>query len=203
MPEIADVAVYKQYVDATSLHKRIQHVSVEATRLLKGVSKTSLGRCMHGRRLEKTVRHGKYLFLQLGAGRWLVLHFGMTGDLKYFGDSKDKPQYAQVLIDFDNGDHLAYVSRRKLGAVTLTDKVSRFVSDHNLGPDALAIDKDRFKQLIGHRRGSVKSWRMNQAIVAGIGNVYSDEIVFQAGIDPRRKVNDLSEQDINRLYEKL
>lgn len=203
MPEIPDVEVYKRYVDATSLHQRIQHVSVETIRLLKGVSKTSLGRYLHGHCLEKTKRHGKYLFVQLDAGKWLVLHFGMTGDLKYFRHGNDKPDYTRVLFDFDNGYHLAYISKRKLGAITLTDQVSRFVADQHLGPDALDMDLRRFKESTGRRRGSVKTWLMNQTVVAGIGNVYSDEILFQARIHPRRKVGDLSEADIERLYRKL
>ena len=82
MPELPDVEIFKQYLDATSLHKLIEKVDVNNATVLAGVSASELSRTLRGRRFESARRHGKYLLVQLDDGSWLILHFGMTGYLK-------------------------------------------------------------------------------------------------------------------------
>ena len=133
-----------------------------------------------------------------------MLHFGMTGWLSYYEQKADRPPYTQLLIGFDNGHHLAYVDPRKLGRIALTDRPSSFVKAHRLGLDALALDFDRFRELASRqRRGAIKPWLMNQEIIAGVGNVYADEILFQTRIDPRRNADALDEAELKRLFKSL
>jgi formamidopyrimidine-DNA glycosylase len=200
MPELPDVEVYKQYLDATALHQRIERVQVHEPDLLSGTSVQGLGRILKGRTLETTRRHGKYLLVAVDDDHWLALHFGMTGELRYFGDGEDEPDYSQCLIAFDNGMNLAYVSRRKLGRIFPVKSPAALIDDRGLGEDALAVDEKHFRALAAEHRGSVKSWLMNQAVIAGIGNVYSDEILFQAGIYPGRSLATLDSRDLTRLY---
>ena len=203
MPKLPDVECYKRYLDATSLHQAIDHVRVDQPGILEGTSPQALGRQLKGRRFEHTRRHGKYLFVDLSGDGWLVLHFGMTGDLRYFRNPEDVPEYTDLLFVFDNGFHLAYIAPRKLGLVTVVDKMAAFVRDKQLGPDALTLDYKRFRELAVSWRGGVKSWLMDQQSIAGIGNIYSDEILFQSGIHPRRAVKGLSETEIKNLYKNM
>lgn len=204
MPELPDVEVYRRYLTATALHKRIDHVHVECPTLLSGTSPQGLGRVLKGKTFESARRHGKYLFIELNNGeRWLVMHFGMTGDLKYFQHEQDQPDFTQLLIAFRDGSFLAYSAPRKLGLIALTDRPPAFAAERELGPDALSFSEKAFVKLASQRRGGVKSWLMDQHTISGLGNVYSDEILFRAGIHPRRAVSDIDEAGLKRLYRSM
>jgi formamidopyrimidine-DNA glycosylase len=202
MPELPDVETFRRYLDATSLHQEIEKVEVRSRQILEGVSAQELKDGLEGRTFESTRRHGKYLFVELDDANWLVLHFGMTGHLKYFKDMEKDPPYDRLLITFANGYHLAYDAQRKLGEVALTEDVEEFIEEKGWGPDALksSFDLAAFKEALAGRRGMAKSTLMNQHIVAGIGNVYSDEILFQMGIHPRTKVNQLDGETLEELF---
>lgn len=200
MPELPDAEVYRRYIDATSLHSPVTGVEVPSPAVLRGTTPQGLGRALKGRPFEETRRHGKYLFIQLGDDcRYLVLHFGMTGEPAYAAGGGPAPEYTACRFRFDDGGSLAYVAPRKLGRVSVTGSLSGFIEEHELGPDALSLSQEQFRRLAEGRRGSLKSFLMNQGVMAGIGNVYSDEILFQAGIHPRRAVSDLDGAGLDAL----
>jgi len=202
MPELPDVEVVKQYADATSLHQKVQAVRVGERRMLEGVSAEELASRLEGHIFEATQRHGKYLFLGLGDANWLMLHFGMTGDLKYFKDPDKKPEYEQLLIDFSNGYHLAYDAPRKLGKIGMVEDIGSFVKEKGLGPDVMksSFDFGTFQDTVAGRRAMLKTTLMDQRLMAGIGNVYSDEILFQTRVHPRTQINQLGEQKLEEVF---
>lgn len=203
MPELPDLAVYKHYFDATSLHQEISAVDLKEGGLLKNTSLSELKDALLGHEFLSTRRYGKWLFSELDHDPWLVLHFGMTGELKYFRDQDDVPQYSQLLICFANGDQLAYVSIRKLGEIRFIQEVDPFLQAKQLGPDAQTLDQAQFLALLKDRRGMIKSALMDQQLIAGIGNVYSDEILFQAGIHPRTPVSELEIVQLRKIFRQL
>ena len=203
MPELPDVEVFKRYLEATVLQKTIIAVEVKSDRILEGVSPELLQKTLRNRQFQSTYRHGKHLLVALDQGLWLTLHFGMTGYLKYFKHLEKDPEHDRLLVSFDNGFHLAYVCQRKLGAVGLTDEVDNFIDEKELGPDALSLDLEGFRQALQGTRGSIKSFLMNQKHVAGIGNVYSDEILFQSRLHPKSQVNKLNAAAVKRLFEAM
>ncbi len=200
MPELPDVETFRSYIDATALHKRVERATDVDTDLLVGTAAASLKRRLSDATLERTQRHGKYLGLQLDAGAWLVLHFGMTGYPEYAKRNGDPPQHTRLLLQFDNGYHLAYVNQRKLGQVRIVADFAQFVADEKLGPDALAIEQDAFVDLLADGRGTLKTRLMNQNLIAGLGNVYVDEICFQAQLHPGVGVADLGDDDATELW---
>lgn len=203
MPELPDVGVFKRYLDATSLHKTIERVDLRDERMLGRTTGREFRRALTGDRFEGSRRHGKYLFAMLGRQGALVLHFGMTGFLRYFKDEEDDPGHNVIRIAFDNGYSLFYNSHRRLGVVEITDDPAGFIESKGLAPDALRMDAAQFDDRLKARRGHIKSVLMNQHAVAGLGNVYADEVLFQAGIHPRRKVRDLSTAERHRLRRAL
>lgn len=189
MPELPDVQVFKEYVDATSLHQEITGVHADAGGLRETGSLRTLRRRLEGRRLLSARRHGKHLFLKIEDDGWLRLHFGMTGSLPYFkGD--ETPEHAKLLLDFPEGYHLAYANVRKFGEIGLVDDVDAFVEEEGLGPDALDLDLEGFRERLAGRRGTIKGTLTNQAVLAGLGNEYTDEILFQARVEPDRMPDD-------------
>ena len=204
MPELPDVEIFRDYFQATCLHQKITGLHLESMELVKGISGTKLREQLEGRSFTAAARHGKYLFGVTGGGS-LVLHFGMTGFLKYFKKDEAAPDYLKLRIEFANGFQLGYDCRRKLGQIGWTTNRNRYIQAKGLGPDALAegFDLDSFLQLLKNRHGSIKGLLMNQQALAGIGNVYSDEMLFQAGIHPKRPVDDLQDEEKQRLYDNL
>lgn len=202
MPELPDVEAMRRYLDATSLHQQIEGIKAESCRVFRDVQIEVLRATLEGHALKSTRRHGKWLFAALDDGHWLVLHFGMTGDLKYFREMEEEPEYDRLLVRFSNGYHLAYKSQRKLGQVNLAEDVRSFIEKKDLGPDALSPDfgLEAFQEVLSGRRGMAKSTLMNQHIIAGIGNVYSDEILFHAGVHPGTPLDRLDARTLGKMF---
>lgn len=200
MPELPDVESYRRYLQRHGLHKKIEGVTVGAGGILKGVSVQSLGRMLKGRRFERARRHGKHLFAAIDDGRWLAFHFGMTGRLEHFRKGQEDPPYDRLRFDFAGGEHLVYVNQRMLGRVELVDDADDFIRRKRLGPDAASVDAGTFRDRLGTRRGGVKAALMDQGLFAGIGNIYSDEILYHAKIHPRTDVAALDGATVQRLY---
>ncbi|MGD2175794.1 MAG: DNA-formamidopyrimidine glycosylase family protein [Candidatus Brocadiaceae bacterium] len=200
MPELPDVAMVKRYLDATGLHQEVTEVEVRDDYVLKGVSPDRLADAARGSQFCSSTRHGKNLLVELTGGPWLRLHFGMTGNLKYFKRLADDPEYDRILLTFGTGYHLAYVCQRKLGRVSLAESPEQFVSEEGIGPDALEIGREQFADLLIQRRGALKARLMDQHLIAGLGNIYSDEVLFRARLHPRQEVEELSRGDLRRLH---
>src|SRR5215207_1423235 len=200
MPELPDVEVFKRYVNSTSLHQKIESVEVHNSKVLGSVSASKLQSTLKGRMFESTRRHGKNLFVELDDGGWLLMHFGMTGRLKYCKDMDQDPPHDRFLISFENQYHLAFDCQRLLGNVDLIGDLEKFIGEKKLGPDLLELDSVSFRGRFGGRKGAVKSALMNQQAVAGVGNIYSDEILFQARIHPGTRIERLDDAALEKLF---
>jgi formamidopyrimidine-DNA glycosylase len=205
MPELPDVELYKRYLDEHAMRQTIGRVVVNDARILGELPARAFIARLTGNRFEETRRHGKHLLVRLRRDGWLTLHFGMTGDLVCFRDVADDPPYDRVRFDFKGGRHLAYVNRRMLGRVGLADDANAFIQGEELGPDALdpAFDQAAFAKAIEGRRRDVKSVLMDQALIAGVGNLYADEILFQARLHPHTPVTSLDEHQRVELFRQL
>lgn len=204
MPELPDVETFRRYLNSTARKKQIRGVRVADRQVLEGVSEKRLSESLKRRRMNQTRRHGKHLLVRVGSDQWLDVHFGMTGHFAYYKNSDDEPEHAQVLFDFANDYHLAYVAPRKLGRIRLISGPDEFIEREGLGPDALdQVDAGAFVDRLGGRQGTIKSALMNQSIIAGIGNVYSDEILYRARLHPTTQVADLSESELVKLWRRV
>jgi formamidopyrimidine-DNA glycosylase len=200
MPELPDVETFKRYLDLTSLHQRIGGVDVESAYVLKGVSARELAHRLKGRCFECSRRHGKHLFVRVDSDIWLRLHFGMTGSLRYFQCNKQPPPHIRVLFIFANRHCLAFEDQRKFGEVGLVKHVDEFLKKRALGPDALEISLSLFRQIFEKHRGAVKAILLNQKLIAGIGNIYADEILFRARLHPTTEISRLGDKALTKLF---
>ena len=204
MPELPDVEVFNKYLRQTSLNKKIKDVSVIDKDILAEVSSNKITRALKGNKLTDSKRHGKYLFIKSGKN-WLVFHFGMTGFLKYFKNEDEKPEHVKLLLTFSNGYSLAYDCMRKLGFIDLTDNLESYIQSKELGVDPLndKLDFDQFNELIQSNRGSLKSFFMNQKYIAGLGNVYVDELLFHSKLHPKSDLNKVDKQTSRKLFRNM
>jgi formamidopyrimidine-DNA glycosylase len=203
MPELPDVELYKRRLDGHALHRKITGVVVNDARILGDLKKAQFVARLKGNQLERSRRHGKHLLVRLARDGWLTLHFGMTGDLRYVEPPKAEVPYDRVRFEFEDGA-LVYVNRRMLGRVGLTDDADAFVAAEELGPDALdpTFDLAALSAALDRRR-EVKAALMDQSVVAGIGNIYADEILFQARLHPKTPGQTLGKAKRRTLFGKI
>lgn len=200
MPELPEVETERRYLDAHARHQRVTGVRAPHPDVLSGTSAQSLSRRLKGHTVESSRRHGKYLFAGFDSGDWLAMHFGMTGSLKYYRQDSKPAEYIAVLLLLEGGHDLAYLSRRRLGRIALITDPDAFIAARKLGVDALEIKAAQFRELLISGRAAVKPRLMDQGRIAGIGNEYSDEILFQARIHPARSTTSLSQRESEALY---
>ncbi|MGC9319817.1 MAG: Fpg/Nei family DNA glycosylase [Armatimonadota bacterium] len=204
MPELPDVEAFRQYLYSTSLHKTIAGVEARDDMVLLGdLTGSDLREALVGGSLVDTHRHGKWLFADVQPGRWLCLHFGMTGHLVYFKHLADDPEHDRMLISFKNGFHLAYDCQRRLGRISLAGSVDEFVAAQDLGPDAARVDRQGFQLVVRGRDAMLKSALLDQSMLAGIGNILADEIDFQVGLQPRTTLGNLDDSGVRELYDAM
>jgi formamidopyrimidine-DNA glycosylase len=201
MPELPDVENYGRYFKRHGLNKTITGVHVGDTRALDHISPKQLQARLVGAKFTVTRRHGKHLFARISKGGWLTMHFGMTGSLAAFKREKDEPSHDRVRFDFGRTDHLGYIDPRLFGRVGYTDDADTFIKAHKLGIDALdpKLTLARFEQALAGG-GGLKATLMDQSRLAGIGNIFADEILFQTRLHPLSPAGHLSPPQREALF---
>jgi formamidopyrimidine-DNA glycosylase len=203
MPELPDVEIYKRYMDSKSLKHKIKSTEIKETKVLEGVSKKKLQDLIKDKSFQKTKRIGKNLLAMLDNNLWLRLHFGMTGYLEYYKETNEENSHRRIIFNFENGYHLAYVNTRLLGKVSIVKNPDDFAKNNDLGIDAMDIKFEEFKKRIQERKGAIKSTLMNQEVIAGIGNIYADEILYQSNIHPKTTANKINEDKLKTMFNKM
>jgi len=201
MPELPEVETFKRYIDKTSLKQVIKTIKINDNRILN-LNESDLINSLKNKQFESTTRHGKYLFVYLKP-KYLIMHFGMTGDLEYYNKKEDDPKYSKVIFHFENGFKLAYISRRIFGRLDIADSIEEFIRKKKLGPDALKMSFEDFEEATKRRSAIIKNALLNQSFIAGIGNIYSDEILFKSKINPLNKIDSLDESKLKELFDNI
>ena len=207
MPELPEVEVLRRDLDKEIVGKKIKTVEVSGTRSVRRqASKKEFIALLEGRKVTGVQRRGKYLIVRLDGPEALVIHLGMSGQLLRAKSAREKePKHTHVVITFTQGGLLRFVDPRTFGEMFVTkyDELEEQVEElAHLGLDPLetAMSWDLFGRLLAERKARLKNLLMDQKFMAGIGNVYSDEILFNAGLRWDRMSDSLSQQEIRRLY---
>ncbi|WP_329454517.1 Fpg/Nei family DNA glycosylase [Streptomyces sp. NBC_01497] len=201
MPELPDVEGFRTVLRECGSRRRVSEVRVLDAGVLRGVGEERLRRELEDRRLGDPWRHGKRLFVPVeGSDMTLVCHFGMTGSFRCCSLDEPVAAHDRVVLTLDDAQHLRYTDQRKLQGLQLTDKrgVERILD--RLGPDALAVPREEFQDVLAGKRGAVKSALMDQSVIAGLGNLLSDEILWRARINPRLPARELSDTAVRHVH---
>jgi formamidopyrimidine-DNA glycosylase len=156
---------------------------------------------VRGRRIMRLHRHGKYLFLMLDGDVVLALHLRMTGQFLLVprAEPADKHTHLELLLS-DRKRKIVFRDVRKFGRIKLLDgNVVQFIEEKKLGADALQISAGDLQQSFQATSRSIKAALLDQRIVAGLGNIYTDEILFRERISPLRKARSLNLEQIASL----
>ena len=201
MPELPEVTYFKKYVDATVLHKKIRELNIAGGKIFQATEKEFKEALLDNQFIESQ-RHGKYLFLKVSKGNYLVFHFGMSGDLEY-AQQGQPPAHTHFTVVFTDNSKLFFSCPRKFGKIFLAKNIAQFKKEHDLGPDALEISFDDFVHLVTTKRGSIKSVLMDQKNIAGMGNMYVDEVLLQTGIHPETPANTIEGGKVKIMYKQM
>jgi formamidopyrimidine-DNA glycosylase len=202
MPELPEVEHDRRVLAEQAAGRLIERTVTTDPGILRNASPTALDRALRGHRFEEPERHGKWL-LAWTTGPAVLIHFGMTGDLIPADGREGRHRHDRVIFELDRGE-LRYRNMRKLGGVWLAhDREEAAAILGPLGPDALTLDRRAFRALLARRRGRVKAALMDQRLLAGIGNLLADEALWQAGLHPARRIEDLGPEERDRLFDAI
>ena len=206
MPELPEVETIRRDLEKEVLGKRIKQVEVTGARSIRrhGSAKDFITR-LQGQKITGVQRRGKYLLLVLDGGEALVIHLGMSGQLLRAKSGREPlERHTHVVLTFTQGGQLRYVDPRTFGEmfVTAGEDVEHRVADlAHLGPDPIEdmMSWAQLSQLLHARRTRLKVLLTDQRFLAGIGNLYADEILWVAGLRYDRSSETLSSQEVRRL----
>jgi formamidopyrimidine-DNA glycosylase len=206
MPELPEVETIRRDLDREIVDRRIKTVEVKGHRSVRRhrTSKDFIGR-LEGRKVKAVVRKGKYLLIKLDDGNVLVVHLGMSGQLLRAAVKDPLDRHTHVTVTFSQGGQLRFVDPRTFGElfVTAPDHLAEEIPElAHLGFDPLeqAMSWTSFAALLQARKAKLKPVLMDQKVIAGIGNIYADEILFAAGLRHDRSSETLTAQEVRRLY---
>src|SRR5438270_9003736 len=208
MPELPEVETLKRDLEKEVVGKRIKAVDVTGMRSIRRhPNKKHFIAKLEGHKITGVDRRGKYLLLKLEGGDVLVVHLGMSGQLlRAKSAAKDKAvKHTHVVLTFTQGGVLRFVDPRTFGElfVTTPEELEEQVPElAHLGFDPVdqMMSWTRFGDMLHARNVKLKTLLMDQKFVAGIGNLYSDEILFAAGLRYDRTSDSLTSQEVRRLY---
>lgn len=202
MPELPEVELVRRHIKAMCLKRRIDSLEVLDSAILDGVSIEQMHGELDGHEFTRAERHGKQLFLKIGKG-WMTVHLGMTGNLTCMGAEHIPPRFTRLHVHFLDGGGLIYEDMRKFGSIGLARTLSSFIEERGLGPDALNIDEDEFIDRVSRHKRNIKTVLLDQSVLAGVGNLYSDEILFQCKIHPLALSSSLSTMQMQCLHREM
>ncbi len=202
MPELPDVEGYRRMLEGHATGKRISAVEVRDPGVVRGRSSADFVEHLEGRRFAGAERRGKWLVAHTD-GPTLLLHFGMTGSLLWELPGAEPRPFERVSMHVGRGQ-LVYRDQRKLRGLWLVDDedgIEGVIGEQ--GPDALGLTDRELAGRLDSRRGPLKTVLMDQRVVAGLGNMLSDEVLWGAGIHPARRWGDLSPREQHDLARRL
>ncbi len=209
MPELPEVEVIRRELERDVVGRKIKNVDVPKMRSIRRhPNKKHFVGLLEGRKIDSLERRGKYLLFGLDDGQTLIVHLGMSGQLLRAQQSREKvPKHTHVIVTFTQGGQLRFRDPRTFGEMWIVEEDGleecSEVTDLGVDPIDTPLSWDDFgRQLVEHKT-KLKTAMMDQKFLAGLGNIYSDEILFQAGLAHDRKSDTLSTQEVRRLYRAL
>ena len=206
MPELPEVETIVRDVRPALVGRTIRRVTLSHDDVLRGVTRRRLIRRLTGAKIQRVFRRAKHAVLELGEDR-LVIQPGMTGSLTVHRRalSPEQAKYAVLTLELDRGGILVYRDVRRLGTLLLLDEKGWARYTAAIGPEPLddEFSAERLGAALQRSRQAIKKVIMDQRHLAGVGNIYANEALFAAGIDPSKPASKLKPEDHRRLHAEI
>jgi formamidopyrimidine-DNA glycosylase len=208
MPELPEVETIRRELEREVVGKKVKTVEVSGERSVRRQEDKEFISRLEGAKITGAQRKGKYLLMPLDTGDALVVHLRMSGQLLRATPKDPVLPHTHVTISFTQGGQLRFVDPRTFGEMFLAtpDELTSEIEElSTLGVDPVEQPMSwvDFGHLLRRKRMKLKAFLMDQTMIAGIGNIYSDEILFDAGLRYDRDTDSLTTQEIRRLYRSL
>lgn len=160
-----------------------------------------------GLRIDVIARRGKFILIALEGDRMLVVHLGMSGQLRLVDADVEIANHTHAIFELDNGRQLRYIDPRRFGRLLLGTETELLESGTfpRLGPEPIdpGFDSDELYRRFRNRRAPLKAVLLDQATIAGVGNIYADESLHRARLRPDRAARSLSRKSVRRLHDAM
>lgn len=207
--ELPEVEVMRRDLERDVVGKKIKAAEVKQSKnamraIRRHKTRKDFTSRLTGRKIAKVERHGKYILITLDSGDSVIVHFGMSGQFQRGTGRVALPPHTHVVLTFQQGGDLRFVDPRTFGElfVVTPDEVGKVKELQHLAIDPLdqVFTWPTFQYLLAERAAKMKQLLMDQKFISGLGNIYSDEVLFAAGLRYDRLSNTLSSQEVRRLY---
>lgn len=195
MPELPEVETVVRAIEPELVGKRIEGVDLRRADIVTPAD-IDLPSLLKGKKIKRIWRRAKRIMFELGDGNRFYVHLGMSGQLKLAQPDKPIIKHTHLILEFDK-EQLRFRDPRRFGGVFWLGK--NHTDDPKLGPEPLELRAADLQKRLAKTRRAIKVALMDQAVIAGLGNIYADEALFASGIDPRRPANSLSSAEIAKL----
>jgi formamidopyrimidine-DNA glycosylase len=207
MPELPEVETVRRMIEPQLIGQTILSVSVSNPQIIAYPDATAFAALLTGQTVRRMSRRGKFLTVHFESGDRLVIHLRMTGQLLVTPSDYPVEKHTHLQAALSVGCQIRYIDVRRFGRFWYlkADEPDSITGQDKLGLEPLddALTKDYLKARLGGRKKSIKEMLHDQSVVAGIGNIYSDEILFEAGLYPEEKCFDLTAGDWDSLSAKI
>lgn len=216
MPELPEVESIRSMLEKRVLNKRISKSEIIDIKAIAKPEPALFGKALLGRKILSVGRKAKYLIFKFDDTSKLIIHLRMTGNLIYIdgssnliikSDENGLPRHARVIFNFDDGTGLFFCDQRKFGRLWFYGNGENYTSCgiNRLGPEPLSAEfsEDYLCKQLAKTQRQVKTVLIDQSVISGIGNIYSDEILFKAGILPQTGACDISDERAHLLHDAI
>ena len=191
MPELPEAERARLQIER-ALGREIVDVDDRDTYVCRPHAPGEIAGALRGRRLTAAHRRGKFMWVETDDGPDLGLHLGMAGRI-VLDEAPDPHGWDRFAVSFAGGGRLALRDKRRLGRAVIAPELS------HVGPDAAEVSREEFRRRMGRGRAPVKARLLDQGAIAGVGNLLADEILWQARVSPRRRSDELAQDELDDL----
>jgi len=199
MPELPEVETIKRELEKIIVNKKIIGVIINNAKVIREPKKEKFVADLKNVAIKEIIRRGKLLIFALSSGRFMTIHLKMTGQLIYPGNGKT----SRLSFKLSDGKLLDFNDSRIFGELRIVDNWQDLKFIKELGPEPFELTEEKFTEILKNKKTKIKVLIMDQKIISGIGNLYANEALFRAKIDPRRCANSLSQKEAKNLFEEI
>jgi len=203
MPELPEVETIKNDLRKTVCGKKIVRVEIYNSKVIRQPVAAVFKKSLKGLSIQRIFRRGKLLILELSNGKFLTVHFKMTGQLVLRKISAANKTICRVTFFLSSGLVLDFNDQRLFGELRLIDDWKKLQFIQSLGPEPFDLTCADFKAMLFKRKTKIKPLLLDQSFIAGIGNIYACEILFRAKINPLKPAQSLTEKEQTVLYKQM
>lgn len=204
MPELPEVETVRRTLQPKLTGLKFTDVQILLPKVIRIPNHEEFKENITGKKIIKLGRRGKYLLINLSGGYTLLVHLRMTGRLVYCASEEPLPKHTHVILHLSDGCQLRFADMRQFGRMWLvpTTSMDTLAGFKDLGIEPLDefFTRDFLKKELRRRHARIKSLLLDQTFIAGLGNIYTDEVLHRAKLNPERLATTLTPREIAHLY---